>query len=243
MDKACNYSESGVFVTLLLAMLPVYIFGNLHCLGMCGPLVMMIGHHRYRYFYFFGRILSFTLAGMIAGAFGAVAYFLFKQYRIAEATSFFFGILLIALGVSTLMKWQYPGYHWLARRLAKVSNSLSLLMLQDKAWPAFLFGFFTLALPCGQTLIVFSACALSGDMGVGALNGFAFALLTTPSLWLAMKAHTFLKSAKQYYNVIIGLSALLVGVLAVLRGLAEAGLISHLVINPQFATHFHLVIY
>lgn len=224
-------------------MLPVYIFGNLHCLGMCGPLVMMIGHHRYRYYYFFGRILSFTLAGMAAGAFGAVVHFVLKQYHIAEATSFFFGILLIVLGLSTLFKWQYPGYHWLSHRLAKANSYLSLLMLQDKAWPAFLFGFFTLALPCGQTLIVFSACALSGNMGVGALNGFVFAVLTTPSLWLAMRAHSILKGAKQYYNVIIGFSALLVGLFAVLRGLAEAGFISHFVMNPQSSSYFHFVIY
>lgn len=230
-------------MTLLLTMLPIYIFGNLHCLGMCGPLVMMIGHHRYRYFYFLGRLLSFTLAGMAAGAFGAVAHYVLKQYHIAEAVSFFFGAVLIVLGASTLMKWQYPGYQWLARRLAKINHDLSLLMLQDRAWPAFLFGFFTLALPCGQTLIVFSACALSGDMGVGALNGLAFALLTTPSLWVAMKAHALLRSGKRYYNLIIGLSALLVGLLAVLRGLAEAGVVSHWVLNPQSAPHYHLVIF
>lgn len=230
-------------MTLLLTMLPIYIFGNVHCLGMCGPLVMMIGHHRYRYFYFLGRLLSFTLAGMAAGAFGAVAHYVLKQYHVAEMVSFFFGMILMVLGLATLMKWQYPGYHWLARRLAKINHELSLLMLQDRAWPAFLFGFFTLALPCGQTLIVFSACALSGDMGVGAFNGFAFALLTTPSLWIAMKAHALLRGAKHYYNLIIGLSALLVGLLAVLRGLAEAGVISHWVLNPQAAVHYHVVIF
>lgn len=230
-------------MSLLLAMLPIYLFGNLHCLGMCGPLVMMIGRHRYRYFYFLGRTLSFTLAGTIAGAIGAVAHLFFKQYHLAEATSFFFGAILLVLGYSTLVGWHYPGYHWLAKRLAFLSQHLSLLMLRDKAWPAFLFGFFTLALPCGQTLIVFSACALSGEMSVGFINGLAFALLTSPSLILAMHAHTFLHRAKSYYHTVIGISAIVVGSLAILRAFAEMDVISHWILNPNSSHLYHLVIF
>lgn len=230
-------------MALFFAMLPVYLFGNLHCLGMCGPLVMMIGHHRYRYFYFFGRILSFSLAGMAAGAVGAVANVFFKYYHLAEATSFLLGGGLLILGIYTLAGWSYPGHRWLSKRMSGISSQLSLLMMQDRAWPAFLFGFFTVTLPCGQTLVVFSACALAGDMSVGLFNGFAFALLTTPSLFMAMQAHKFLKGARQYYNVIIGLSALLVGALAVLRGLAEVGIISHWVLNPEAPMHYHIVIF
>lgn len=230
-------------MALLLAMLPIYLFGNLHCLGMCGPLVMMLGQHKYRYFYFLGRTLSFTLAGAVAGAAGAVAHVFFKEYHLAETTSFLFGGMLMLLGISTFAGWQYPGYRWLAKRLAYLNQTLSMLMLRDKAWPAFLFGFFTLALPCGQTLIVFSACALSGEIYVGLLNGFAFALLTSPSLFLAMKAHSFLKSAKHYYHTVIGASAMLVGGIAILRGLAEAGWIPHWILNPNASAHYHIVIF
>lgn len=230
-------------MSLFLAMLPIYLFGNLHCLGMCGPLVMMIGNHRYRYFYFFGRILSFTLAGLVAGSIGAVANAFFKQYYIAEVTSFLFGGFLLLLGVFTLAKLPYPGYVWLSGRLANINRNISVLMLQDRAWPAFLFGFMTLALPCGQTLIVFSACALAGDPLVGLANGLAFAILTSPALVLAMQAHEFLRRARAYYQFIIGFSALFVGVLAILRGLAETGLISHWVINPLAESYYHLVVF
>jgi sulfite exporter TauE/SafE len=230
-------------MSLLIAMLPIYLFGNLHCIGMCGPLVMMIGHHRYRYLYFLGRTLSFTLAGMTAGAIGAVADSFFKAYHVAEATSFLFGGILILLGLSTLGGWSYPGCHWLAKRLAHVNHNLSLLMLRDRPWPAFLFGFFTLALPCGQTLIVFSACALSGDIVVGTVNGLVFALLTSPSLFLAMQAHELLRRARRYYQAVIGVSALLVGTLAILRSFAEAGIISHWVLNPDSPSYYHLVIF
>lgn len=230
-------------MSLLLAMLPVYIFGNLHCLGMCGPLVMMIGHHRYRYFYFLGRTLAFTLAGLIAGALGAVTGVFFRAYHFGEITSFLFGGLLILLGIFTLSGRTYPGYAWIGKRMAEVNQWISLLLLQDKAWPTFLFGLFTLALPCGQTLIVFSACALSGDPFVGFINGLAFALLTSPSLFLSMQAHALLRKAKKYYQSVVGVSALFVGVLSVLRGLAETGVISHLTLASLSTEYFHFVIF
>ena len=59
-------------MSLLITMLPLYLLGNLHCIGMCGPLVMLLGQQRCRAFYFLGRTLSFTLAGLLAGALGSV---------------------------------------------------------------------------------------------------------------------------------------------------------------------------
>lgn len=228
---------------LFLTMLPIYIFGNLHCIGMCGPLVMMIGHHRYRYFYFLGRIVSFTLAGMAAGALGAVLHLVLQRYHIPAVACFLFGGMILMLGVYALLGWQYPGYRWLACQLGKFNSVISTLMLRDKAWPAFLFGFFTIALPCGQTMIVFSACALAGDALVGTMNGFAFALLTSPSLFLAMHAQSMLKRLKPHHHTIMGFCAVLVGGLALARGFAEMDLIPHLVLNPSSPPYYHIVLY
>jgi len=215
-------------MNLLVAMLPFYLFGNLHCLGMCGPLVMAIGTHRYRTLYFIGRLLSFSLAGMIAGEIGAVLNVFFKAYHLAAATSFLFGGIIICAGICTLFGWNYPGSHWLGKKLAPMNRTLSLLMLRDRPLTTFLFGFFTVMLPCGQTLVVFSACALSASAATGLLNGFVFALLTSPSLFFAMRAHQLLKAAKDYYNLLMGTAALLIGVLSLCRGFAEIELIPHL---------------
>lgn len=230
-------------MSLFLTMLPIYLFGNLHCIGMCGPLVMMLGQHKYRYFYFLGRTLSFTLAGMIAGEAGAVFNLVLQQYHIQAFTSLFFGGIIVLIGIYSLMGWQYPGYKQLSRRLANVSQSLSLLMLQDRAFPAFLFGFFTLALPCGQTLIVFSACALAGNLWIGMMNGLAFAMLTSPSLLLAMHAYSIFRNLRPYYNKIMGFCAITVGLLALCRGLADMGHIDHWILNPDSQAKYHVVIF
>jgi uncharacterized protein len=222
-----------------LTMLPVYLLGNMHCFGMCGPLVMMMGQHRFRYFYFLGRLFSFSMAGLIAGEMGAVLNLVLMQYQIQIFTTLFFGGMILLIAFYSLCGWQYPGFKWLSIKMQSTTKALSLLMLKDQPWPTFLFGFFTLLLPCGQTLFVFSACALAGDAWVGLVNGFAFALLTSPSLFLAMRLHQLFGKLKRHYNLIMGICAMIVGFLALLRGFAEMGWISHLILNQAY----HIVIF
>lgn len=230
-------------MTLLITMLPLYLIANLHCIGMCGPLVLMIGMHKFRNFYFWGRLLSFTLAGTIAGFFGAVIQMFFEYYKFPALLSFLFGGIVIVMGINALLGLNLPYQKKLAIFLAPFNQSLTLLILQEKAWPTFLFGFFTILLPCGQTIMVYSACALSYDAWVGTINGFAFALLTTPSLLAAMHAHTLIRSLKKYYHVSIGLSGMMIGGLAICRGIAQLELIPHLVFNPISFLQSHIVIY
>jgi uncharacterized protein len=230
-------------MTLFFMLLPLYLFGNIHCLGMCGPLVMMIGQHRYRYFYFIGRILSFSLAGLLAGEMGAVLHLYLSKYYLAAAASILCGLVIIGLGLNTLFSWfeihQIGQWKWISH----INQKLSSLMLKDTGWSTFLFGFFTVALPCGQSLIVFSACALTGDALIGLFNGFALALLTTPSLFLAMHARNLFKKLKGYTNTVLGLTSIAIGLTACFRGFADLGWVSHWIINPASSPSYHIVIF
>ena len=231
-------------MTLFLSLLPLYLFGNLHCLGMCGPLVMLLGQHRYRFFYFFGRILSFSLAGLIAGESGAVLHLFLKQYYLAESLTLLCGGLMIGWGIQKMRGQQMRvGITPHFSVLHALHRWVSTLLLKDNGWSTFLFGFFTIALPCGQTLVVFSACALAGNAWIGLGNGFAFALLTTPSLIIAMQTLTLFKKFKGYDSLIIGGCSIMVGCLAFCRGLAEIGWIEHWVLNPDTMLPYHLVIF
>jgi sulfite exporter TauE/SafE len=230
-------------MNLFFMLLPLYLFGNIHCLGMCGPLVMLIGQHRFRHFYFAGRLISYSLAGLLAGEAGAVLHIYLNHYHLAAAASLLCGAFIIFWGLNTLFAW-YETSRWMQWQwMGKVNHKLSTLLLQDTPTSTFLFGFFTVALPCGQTLVVFSACALAGDALVGLFNGFALALLTTPSLFLAMYAKNLFKKLKSYTNTVLGVSTVGVGVMACCRGMAEMGWIPHLIINPDSSPLYHIVIY
>jgi uncharacterized protein len=230
-------------MSLLLTMLPYYLLGNFHCAGMCGPLVLMLSRHRYRQLYFLGRLVSFSLAGLLAGAGGSVINVFLNQYHLSALVSFIFGFAILVIGFTNVFKVSFFNFSFITKATAKAGQSLSLLMLRDQPWPTFLFGFFTLTLPCGQTVVVFSACALYGDPWVGLVNGLCFALLTSPSLAAVMFANHLFQKIKHHYNFIMGMAAIGIGILAICRGLAELALIPHLILNAQASSHYHLVIY
>jgi sulfite exporter TauE/SafE len=200
---------------------------------------MMIGKNRFRYFYFLGRLFSYTIVGAIAGGFGAVLNIILHTYSIPAAASLLFGTIILMAGLCTLLNWKIP-IGWL-RGSGKISNTLTLLLLREQPLPTFLFGFFTVLLPCGQTLIVFSACALSGSAVVGAINGAAFALLTSPSLWFSMHMQGWMGKWKGHYDTWMGAAAVIVGVISIARGLADLELIEHLSYHMTDAVH--LVLY
>jgi sulfite exporter TauE/SafE len=219
-------------MSLLAAMFPIYVMGNFHCLGMCGPIAMLLGRSPYRGFYLLGRMVSFTLAGFSAGAFGEVLALALKAYHLAGLISILTGLLIGISGLYIMLNWNAPFSIQIEKLFAPTREKFNALLFSREPWPLFLVGFFTIILPCGQTLLVYSACALSGSAWVGTLNGFAFGLLTTPSLYLAMQGAGLLKRMKRFYRPVVGGMSLLIGMIAILRGLADFGLISHFGIHP-----------
>jgi sulfite exporter TauE/SafE len=218
-------------MSLLLAMLPFYVLGNFHCIGMCGPLVVFLGRHRYRYLYFLGRTLSFSLAGLTAGALGSVLQIWLKTFFLPAIVSLLFGSIMMVFGFCMMSGKSLGGMGVYKKLFASIDQKLSLLLLRDQPYATFFFGFATVFLPCGQTLIVFSACALSQSAAVGLMNGLAFALLTSPSLWLAMRAARLVNRWNPMGNRLLGGCAAVVGGIALLRGLAELDWVPHLIIN------------
>lgn len=226
-------------MTLLFSMLPFYLLGNLHCMGMCGPLALLIGQHPRRALYLLGRLISFTLAGGLAGSMGAVISVVLQQLHIPAVSCLLFGGGLAVWGLARLVHFPLPHLPG----AASVNQLLGRLLSRQGAWPIFLFGFCTVLLPCGQSLIVFAACAVSGDPLVGLLNGFVFALLTSPALVLAMKAKTLFAAAKRHANTLMAVLAVVVGLLSLARGLAEIGVLPHVSWSPDGSEKYHLALF
>lgn len=223
-------------------MTPVYLLGNLHCMGMCGPLTMLLAKHPYRHAYFLGRLSSFSLAGMLAGEIGAGVQLFLHQFHISAITSLLFGSFLLLMSFRYLTSFSLPRSKKLTHLLSHLNQKISLLILKPNFSAVFCFGLATVLLPCGQSLMVFSISALLANPFLGALNGLVFALLTTPSLWITMKASYKLLTLSKRYKWIMGSALLLVAAFALLRGLADLQIIEHLSITPNDAL-FHISIY
>jgi uncharacterized protein len=217
---------------LFLAMLPVYLLGNLHCAGMCGPLVLLLGAHRFRSLYFIGRLFSFALAGLIAGTFGAVINFALRDWFVPAIASLLFGGILVSWGSSHLFGWRLLPF---GKSLQEMTAPLFGRLIQAP----FLFGLATALLPCGQSFLVFSACAVEGNPAVGLMNGFAFALLTSPALMAALGARRWIAKFRHRADAITAVLAILIGITALCRGFADLEWIPHLNLVPKF----HIALY
>lgn len=199
-----------------------YLLGNLHCMGMCGPIAAFLGRHRFRYYYLLGRLVSFSVVGMFSAEMGLVLTAFLRKLHIPALFSFAVGSLILLFALFSLLEKAYPGQKLLARASGQLSVQLGRRLTEDSPWPLFLFGLCTVLLPCGQTVVVFSAIALMQNPLLGLLHGFTFALLTTPALFLAMFSFR-----KLNYRKWMGIAMLLIGLLAILRGFADLGWISH----------------
>jgi len=230
-------------MTLFFSLLPIYIFGNLHCVGMCGPVAFLLAQSRYRWFYILGRICSFSLAGLFSAEMGFLFASILKRFDIASFFSIFLGIMIILMAFLTFFRLRFPAQNFFARAASRLTPYFSKLLRYDGRKSLFFFGFSTIFLPCGQTLLVFSAVALEGSAAAGLANGFIFALFTTPALLFAMHAKTFLSKIKSSYHLWMGVAMLLVGTLFCLRGLAEFSLVPHFILNPEASSRYHIALF
>ena len=225
-------------MSLFFSLLPLYLFGNLHCLGMCGPLVMLISRNPHRLFYFWGRICSFSLAGLLAGMSGEVVQLFLQDFSVSALPSLLLGGWILLIASQAFPKWIFTSlFH--STFWKKIEKNLALLALYNSPKGMFFCGMSTLLLPCGQTLIVFAACALTPDPRVGLGTGFAFPMHTSPSLWFALKMGRML-SLQKFPRYLISAPQTVVGLLICCRGFAELGWIPHLILYQSDSYHFSL---
>lgn len=196
--------------------------------------MVLVGRNPYRSAYFFGRLLAYSLAGLIAAEMGLFMFQALEKVHFAALLSLLFGMVLAGIALLTLLRLPLPRGLGVMRW---ASQSLGPLISKPGPYPIFLFGMGTVLLPCGQTLVVFSACALEARPLVGLVNGCALALLTSPSLIAAMALSRGFVRLKTHYHLWMGGATLLIACLALLRGSADMGWISH------FSLGRHLVLF
>jgi uncharacterized protein len=179
----------------LLAAFLVGLLGGGHCAGMCGGIVgavsMTLPGDRPRMpfllSYNFGRISSYALAGVIAGALGSSSLFLEHVLPIEKILYALANLMLILLGLYLAGIWRVltmlemlGGKLW--QRIQPFSASLlPVRSVRQSYMLGMLWGW----LPCGLVYSVLVAAVASASPLQGGLLMTAFGLGTLPAL-LAM---------------------------------------------------------
>jgi sulfite exporter TauE/SafE len=224
-----NFMISILFFTGLLGSLG-------HCLGMCGPLVLMVGAQFSgiawtrvlpRYLLYHGaRIVVYSLLGFLVGAFGLLIGMGARLTHIAGIISLIIGFGIILLGL------RYLG--WLPLGNLEGSSDLISRMMNKALRRGGLWGLVSLGtlnglLPCGLVYSALLAAVTTGAPVKAAIAMAAFGIGTLPALLiLGMGAGMLSARARQIMSRAAGLLIMLVGVQLILRGAAGLGWVSHL---------------
>ena len=179
----------------LIAAFLVGLLGGGHCVGMCGGIVgavtvslpsckpklsFLLGYNS-------GRILSYTLAGVLAGAVGASSFFLDHVLPVEKILYGLASLMLVLLGLYLAGIWH--GVTYLERlggsAWKKLQPYTKRFLPVQTIRQAFIVGTLWGWLPCGLVYSVLIAALATGSPIKGGALMLAFGLGTLPAL-LAM---------------------------------------------------------
>ncbi|NJD25284.1 MAG: sulfite exporter TauE/SafE family protein [Betaproteobacteria bacterium] len=174
------------------ALFLVGLLGGTHCIGMCGGIVgalSMGGQRRWSLHlaYNGGRIVSYTLAGALAGGIGAAGIGLGGGVSARLALYLFANLMLVALGlyllgVTRALALTERAGQYLWQRIQPLTRRFLPARSVAHAFPlGLLWGW----LPCGLVYSSLATALASGSAASGAVAMLAFGLGTLPNLLAA----------------------------------------------------------
>jgi uncharacterized protein len=152
--------------------------GSVHCIGMCGPLMMMLHGNperktsiRWMMIHHSGRIISYLLIAMLFYGLGKYS----GLFKLQQGASILGGVLLI-------LGWIPSTQKTIHRWTAPFRNKLSLNHISSPLWKNFIWGLFNGTLPCGWVYSAIGASLITGNILHSAVFMIAFGMASTPSL-------------------------------------------------------------
>jgi len=225
-----------VYIATFGALLVSGLLGSLgHCLGMCGPLVLMVGlqlkaSHRPPLpsflLYHSSRVIIYAALGLIVGAIGSLVGLAGELTTAAGIVSLLLGLGVIFFGLT------YLGWKPLKQMEGAgtyLNQAISWALKQRGYVGVVALGALNGLLPCG---LVYSALLVSSSTGkaiTAAVGMLFFGIGTIPALLVAgMGASRLSVQSRQTMTRVAGVLILLLGMQLGLRGLSALGLVPHL---------------
>ncbi len=192
---------------------------------MCGPIAFILPVDKSNkskmivqtFLYHFGRLLTYSIIGLLFGLVGKGLYLSGFQQRLSILMGVIM-ILTILIPTKFLNKFNFtkPLY----QSIGKVKSKLGLYLKQKSNKAFFLIGFFNGFLPCGLVYMAVMGAIASGNIFSGALYMFLFGLGTIPMMTGAIYLGNFLKiSVRNKIQKAIPIFVIIIGLLFILRGM------------------------
>lgn len=197
------------------------LFSSIHCIGMCGPLAFAVpsfAHSKFRFVfdkltYQFGRIISYSLLGLLIGVIGQQIWLMGLQRGVSIAS----GVLILMAAFSRLFKISF--------RRSRGGNKFFLIVNRmvvyavNKHWGHLAIGMLNGLLPCGFVYLALVG-AINTSSAVNAMQYmFWFGLGTLPLMFLATIGAGFISlNLRRRLNIAVPYFMLVLGCWFILRG-------------------------
>jgi sulfite exporter TauE/SafE len=202
------------------------LLGSVHCIGMCGPLVMALPYSHLMpvqkliatVLYHLGKIITYGILGIVVGVFGKQIPF----YNVQQHFSILIGILMLVYVVWVFYlhpkrKLGFLRIDWIQKPILSALGKL----LNQKKTGAFLFiGMLNGLLPCGMIYLALSSAWANQSIVQSGLFMVFFGMGTVPALILVAFGSQLL-GIRFRQNIQKALPIMLfgMGVLLILRGM------------------------
>lgn len=205
------------------------LIGSLHCIMMCGPLVLGVsrlsessGVHlvRHSIIYNLGRVFAYVILGLCFALIGEVFSIIGFQRVLSLGTGILLVLLILfsmnierALFKSSKFKNIYQRYlNFITSKLASLA----------KTRPAFL-GFLNGLLPCGMVYVALAGALTAPSMIDGMIFMLSFGLGTLPMMITIMVGAKWLLNFRAFrIKNVVSVGQLILGIYLIARGLMDS---------------------
>jgi sulfite exporter TauE/SafE len=236
------------FTSSYLVAFVMGLFSSLHCIGMCGSIIGTltlslspeIRNNKMRllpyvFNYNFGRVVSYTLAGGLAGVIGVLMIMPFGEIHGHRLLQLLSALVMMSAGLY-IAGW-FPRFAYIekiGRNFWKKIEPFGRKLIPVKTHTqAYLFGMVWGWLPCGLVYTALAISATAGDVAKSALTMFAFGLGTLPAV-MGMGIMTSILtrlSRTPRFKQVIGLFMIVLALLAAMPWLNPMAIINHTAIH------------
>ncbi len=200
--------------------------GSLHCIGMCGPIVLALPGQGFtktsflasRILYNSGRMVSYMILGIVSGLLGAGIRMIGFQHWLSIGLGVLI-LLAVFLPPKRLSKL-FPAKAWNAFD-RKMKELWGKLFKRQSVWSLLMIGFLNGFLPCGLVYMAMAGAAVATTIPGSVAFMAMFGIGTFPIMLATSYAGNFisLKLRKAIYKL-IPVGGVILAALLILRGLS-----------------------
>ncbi|PZR09473.1 MAG: hypothetical protein DI539_21960 [Flavobacterium psychrophilum] len=210
---------------MLFSALLLGLVSSLHCIGMCGPIAMMLPLDRTNeakkiiqlLLYHSGRLFSYAMLGVFFGLVGETL----SLAGIQQQLSILAGIAIIAIVMIPERKFvQYNFSKPVYRIISKIKMSLGSRFRQKSNKAFFIIGLLNGLLPCGLVYAALFGAIAMQDVGYSAFYMILYGAGTIPLMsFVVLGGKLFTPKQRIALNKFVPYAMVFMGMLFIVRGL------------------------